>query len=80
MNGITGIYGNYRCTTDTASRPFGSATDDPRQVIAEVVAAREGWAEIRPGHWATAGAIVKALKARDMVKAKRDRNPKENPR
>lgn len=75
MNGVTGDFGNYRCTTDTASLQFVPDTDDPRQVIAEVIATRDGWAEIRPAHWATAGAIVRALKARDMVKPKRERNP-----
>lgn len=72
----TGDYGSYRCTTNPAtSRQFDPDTDDPRMVIAEVIAKRDGWAEIRPGHWATAGAIVKALKGRDMVKPKRERNP-----
>ncbi len=76
MSGVTGTHGNYRCTTDTASLQLVPDTDDPRQVIAELLATRDGWAEIRPTHWATAGAIVRALKARDMVKAKRDRSPR----
>lgn len=36
--------------------------DDPHGINA-VLARRDGWAEIRPGHWAGSGAIVKALKA-----------------
>lgn len=75
MTTISGDWGSYRCTVDTDSRQFVPDTDDPRQVIAEIIATRDGWAEIRPAHWATAGAILRALKARDMVKAKRERRP-----
>ncbi len=73
--GMTGGYGHYRATTDAASsRPFVDSTDDPRQVVAEVIARRDGWVEIRPKHWADAGAIVKALKDRGMIRSKRERN------
>lgn len=76
MNGFrTGDHGTYR-VDDGNSRQFEPDSDDPRHVTAEVIAKRDGWAGIRPGHWAEAGAIVKALKGRDMVKAKRERNPR----
>lgn len=60
--GRTGDFGNYKCA-DGASRPFDDTSTDPRMIAAQVLARRDGWAEIRPGHWAEAGAIVKALKA-----------------
>ena len=46
---------------DGSSRPFGGTT--ARDVIARTLAERDGWAEIRPTHWAHAGALVKALRA-----------------
>lgn len=69
---LIGDYGSYRCD-DGASRPFLPDSVDVRQVIAETVAIRNGWAEIRPGHWADAGALVKALKARGMLRTARER-------
>lgn len=50
-----------RTHDDGRSRPFGGGT--ARDVIAETLARRGGWAEIRPTHWADAGAAVKALRA-----------------
>lgn len=57
----TGTYGSFTYD-DGDSRPFNPDSTDPRQITAQVIARRDGWAEIRPGHWAAAGAIVKALK------------------
>lgn len=42
------------------SRPFGGGT--PRDVIAEALARRNGWPEIRPMAWTEAGAVLKALR------------------
>lgn len=57
---------------DGKSRPFTARTS--RDVVAEVLARREGRAEIRPGHWVAAGAIVRALKDAGWVLGQRDRN------
>ncbi len=56
---ITGKWGEQRCD-DGESRSFGGT--DARSVIAETLARREGWAEIRPGHWRHAGAVAAALR------------------
>lgn len=58
---IVGGYGN-QTLADGDSRPFDDASTDPRMIVARLLARRDGWAEIRPTHWATAGAVVKALK------------------
>ena len=47
---------------DGQSRKFDDASTNPRQIVAQTLAKRAGWAEIRPEHWAEAGAIVKALR------------------
>ena len=57
---VTGAWGAQRCD-DGDSRPFGGTT--ARDVIAETLARRDGWAEVRPSHWRAAGATVKALRA-----------------
>ncbi len=57
---IKGRWGEMRLD-DGSSRPFGGT--DARSVIAECLARRSGWAEIPPGTWADAGAIVKALRS-----------------
>lgn len=46
---------------DGKSRPFGGPA--VRDLLAQVLAEWDGWAEIRPTHWATAGAQVKVLRA-----------------
>jgi hypothetical protein len=69
---LTGDYGSYR-SDDGASRPFQPDSTDARQVVAEVIARRDGWAEIRPGHWADAGVLVKELKAHGMLRTARER-------
>lgn len=46
---------------DGSGRPFGGTS--AREVIAETLARRRGWAEIPPNVWSDAGAIVKALGA-----------------
>lgn len=56
-----GQFGRFT-SDDGESRPFQPDSTDPRVITATVIARRSGWAEIRPGHWAEAGAIVKALK------------------
>lgn len=64
---IVGRWGE-QCCDDGDSRPFPTAdTLDPREIVAQVLAVRDGWAEIRPNHWATAGAVVKALKAAGRI-------------
>lgn len=63
---FAGIDGNGR-STDGASRQFEPSSTDPRHVVAMALAEREGWAEIRPMHWATAGVIVKALRTRGLL-------------
>lgn len=58
-----------RTADDGRSRPFApDTTRSARQIVARVLAERDGWAEIRPGHWAEAGAIVAALRARDLLR------------
>jgi hypothetical protein len=68
----TGNYGTYR-SDDGQSRAFQPDSDDVRQIVAEVIARRDGWAEIRSGHWADAGVVVKELKARGMIRTVRER-------
>jgi hypothetical protein len=60
------------------SRPFQSNPTDPRQVIAQVLAERSGFTEIRRGHWADSGALVKALKAEGMLRTARERKASES--
>lgn len=67
-----GGWGEFR-RDDGESIPFNPASDDPRHIAAIELARRDGWAEIRPGHWATAGGVVRALKQRDMIRPKRER-------
>lgn len=64
---------------NVTNRPFDPASGDPRQVVAEVLAKRDGRTEIRPAHWWAAGAVVKALKGADMIRPKRERRPAEGP-
>lgn len=61
-----GAKGDGRCD-DGRSRPFLPDSADPRQVIAQTLAGRHGWAEIRPGHWAEAAAVVKALREQRLL-------------
>ncbi len=56
---IIGKWGEQRCD-DGASRVFGGT--DARSVVAETLARRGGWAEIRPGNWRHAGAVAAALR------------------
>lgn len=65
-----GLNGNGR-SDDGSSRQFDDATKDPRHVVARTLAEYDGWAEIRPGHWAEAGRVVKALKAAEMLAGRR---------
>jgi hypothetical protein len=65
-----------RTIADGSSRDIDDATTDPRMVIARYLARADGWAEIRPGHWAKAGAIVKALKAAGQLIDRRRRAPR----
>lgn len=66
-------FGTYTYN-DGQSRRFDDASTNPRMVIAQTLAKRAGWAEIRPDHRAEAGAIVKALKEAGTFVARR-RNP-----
>lgn len=52
-----------RTFDDDSSRTIDDESTDPRMVIARTLARRDGWAEIRPTHWATAGALVRKLRA-----------------
>ena len=65
-----GKWGEFR-RDDGQSRPFGGGT--ARDVVAEVVARRDGWVEIRPGHWAEAGAVIEALRTAGFPTRKGDR-------
>ncbi len=47
---------------DGKSRQFVQDPTDARQLLAQTLASRDGWREIRPAHWATAGALVRELK------------------
>jgi len=58
---------------DGKSRPFVAGTTDPRQLLAQTLAQRDGWVEIRPAHWATAGALVRELKAGGHLRTARER-------
>ena len=70
---ILGGYGN-QTIADGRSRTIDDTSTDPRMVAARTLARRDGWAEIRPTHWAMAGAIVKALKeAGQLVDRRRTR-------
>lgn len=60
---------------DGRSRPFQPDSNNARQVIAQTLAARDGWAEIRPGHWAAAGALVKELRGRGLLTGRRKTTP-----
>jgi hypothetical protein len=68
----TGDYGQYRCD-DGHSRTFVPDSMDPRVIVAMVLAKRGGWAEIRPGTWTEAGAIVRELKAKGQLVDRRVR-------
>lgn len=70
--GIVGEWGN-KTLADGRSRAIDGTTTEPRMVIARYLAHADGWAEIRPGHWAEAGAIVKALKAAGQLVDRRRR-------
>lgn len=66
----TGECGDYRLD-DGCSRQFGGGT--PRDIVAEALARRSGWAEIRPTHWASAPHVVKALKDAGWLRTPRER-------
>jgi hypothetical protein len=66
MASVTGPFGHRRCD-DGKSRQFDPESTDPRVIIASELAQRDGWAEIRLGHWGEAGGIVKALKGKGLL-------------
>lgn len=57
-----------RTFADGHSRPFGGAT--AREVLAETLARRNGWGEIRPTHWADAGAMLTELRRTFTIRRK----------
>lgn len=67
--------GPGRTCDDGRSRPFVGRTS--RDVIAEALARRDGWAEIRPGQWALAGRIVRDLRAAGWPTRQHDRQSTE---
>ena len=69
---IVGGWGN-KTLADGKSRPIDDGSTDPRMVIARHLAREDGWAEIRPPHWATAGRLVKDLKAAGQLVDRRVR-------
>lgn len=68
---MTGTFGCYT-SDDGHSRPLDPA-GDLRTVIATSLARREGWAEIRPAHWRTAGRVAKAITAAGWARTSTER-------
>ena len=58
---------------DGKSRPFDDTSTDPQQVVAQVLAGRDGWPEICPRHWRDADAVVKTLRAKGQLVDRRAR-------
>lgn len=58
---------------DGKSRPFVAGATDARQLLAQTIAKRDGWAEIRPAHWATAGVLVRTLKTAGCMRTAAER-------
>ncbi len=56
---------------DGKSRPFRANT--ARELVAQVIASWDGWIEVRPVHWAQAGAIVQDLKAAGWLRTTAER-------
>lgn len=78
MTAIRGRYGDFGsyASDDGVSRPFDPASTDPRMIVAIALGKRDGWTEIRPAHWADAGAVVKELKAKGQLVDRRARGKK----
>ena len=55
-----GDFGGYH-VTDGTSRPFSD--ESARHVVARAIAEDDGWVEIRPAHWRTAGRVLAALRS-----------------
>lgn len=69
---MSGEWGRYT-SDDGASRPFDPHSADPRTIIATTLAKSSGWVEIRPGHWAEAGRVAAALRAKGQLVDRRRR-------